>query len=1058
MGFCKLKEKMGMSKEREHIERIRKEKFWLDEEGQSSKQNPLIDDLSNSIERLSKSLYSKDTHFIFELIQNAEDNEYYKGTEPSITFRLVKADPTNTLNSVGALIVQNNEIGFSPDNVDAICAIGKTTKSKLQGYIGEKGIGFKSVFRITTIPHIFSNGYQFCFPEKNEKTSLGYIVPRWIKNIPHGVDPKQTTIILPLDKPDFGYEKIEGMLQDIEPETILFLSKLKEIRIRTGDGDDLTILKDGSKAPHIQLLIKGTKQGASYSEVKEFLLFTQTVDRPKDVSHEKRADINERDVIVAFPVDDNKDNMGKIFAYLPVRSNTGLPFLINADFILPSSREDIQDVPWNRWLMKCVANLVADKLPLLKEKNLLTVELLEAFAKRMNEINEYSIFYPIIEALHDAFKDQELLPTDDGTFVSARNAKLARGAELRKLLSPNQLQELFSSKETVKWLSGEITQDRTPDLRSYLINKLNVEEITPDGFARKTTAAFLKNQSDEWMIAFYRFLNGQEALWKKGNGSWSIPNGPLRNKSFIRLENGSHVKPFNDNDMPNAYLPSENDTEFPVVSRKISKDKKALEFLKKLGLTKPDAVAEVIEFVLPKYRQSNPDISDDEHRQDIKKILKAYETNSRENKSELMKKLKETAFIRAENIVLQQIEYKKAERLYFKNEELSVYFKGNKDAWFISSKYNEKFKEMFKELGVHEEFNIQKTEKSQIMSIFRDYHDIDLGYQKGNYWKGLKSFDPNIQIEGIQYAIKNPLFERSKIIWNEIAVKYSHCIKGKILKSSRQDFSPNASVYEEEELTSDFGNLLIENPWLPNKHGNFHKPAELKLEDLPESFVCDEKLANQLGMKKDVVAKLAEEVGISMDDIDLINRLKEYPKEYEKVKAILAKKEKPEFPSSSSANPERRKEKVVEQIDDAPEKEYKKRNRSVLTTANTIDKETYLRMAYTNNNDQMICQICKEEMPFKKRNGKYYFEAVEALSRDYFTKEHEAQFIALCPVCAAMYKEFVKNDEDAMESLKNELINSEDVEIPIKLGKRYTSIRFVETHFQDIKTILKEQK
>ena len=203
---------------RAHIERIRND----------FQASPRVkDSFNNSIKALAHDLYSKETHFIFELIQNAEDNTYNE-TEPSISFRLVQADPTNTPNADGALIIQNNEIGFSHDDVDAICAVGKTTKSKIQGYIGEKGIGFKSVFRITTMPYIFSNGYQFCLPEKDEETGLGYIVPRWVTNIPSGIDPRQTTIILPLDKQDFGYKRIEEMLRDIEPETILFLLKLKE--------------------------------------------------------------------------------------------------------------------------------------------------------------------------------------------------------------------------------------------------------------------------------------------------------------------------------------------------------------------------------------------------------------------------------------------------------------------------------------------------------------------------------------------------------------------------------------------------------------------------------------------------------------------------------------------------------------------------------------------------------------------------------------------------------------------------------------------------------------
>lgn len=47
------------------------------------------------------------------------------------------------------------------------------------------------------------------------------------------------------------------------------------------------------------------------------------------------------------------------------------------------------------------------------------------------------------------------------------------------------------------------------------------------------------------------------------------------------------------------------------------------------------------------------------------------------------------------------------------------------------------------------------------------------------------------------------------------------------------------------------------------------------------------------------------------------------------------------------------------------------------TSGNGIDPATWLRNNYTNAAGQMICQICKDEMPFKKRNGEYYFEAVE---------------------------------------------------------------------------------
>lgn len=50
----------------------------------------------------------------------------------------------------GAVMVSNNEIGFSAQNIEALCSVGASTKAnmKKQGYIGEKGIGFKSVFLV----------------------------------------------------------------------------------------------------------------------------------------------------------------------------------------------------------------------------------------------------------------------------------------------------------------------------------------------------------------------------------------------------------------------------------------------------------------------------------------------------------------------------------------------------------------------------------------------------------------------------------------------------------------------------------------------------------------------------------------------------------------------------------------------------------------------------------------------------------------------------------------------------------------------------------------------
>jgi len=203
----------------------------------------------------------------------------------------------------------------------------------------------------------------------------------------------------------------------------------------------------------------------------------------------------------------------------------------------------------------------------------------------------------------------------------------------------------------------------------------------------------------------------------------------------------------------------------------------------------------------------------------------------------------------------------------------------------------------------------------------------------------------------------NPSDEGSKIIWNKIAAKYSHCIKGKILRSSRQDFSPNASTYKEDEITSNFGHLLIGKAWLPMPDGSFVRPSELSLDDLPDLFIRDEKLADQLGMKKDVVAKLAKEAGISQDIINLARTLERHPDIRKKIESLLQEQDRkqPEFPQRSPADPERRQERLAEQMNEAPEKEYEQRNRSLRTTKGTVDEKQWLKEQYTNSAGQMIC-------------------------------------------------------------------------------------------------------
>ena len=1221
----------------EHIQKIQNEFHEV------SKVERVRDSLNNAIQLLAEGLYSKRPHFIFELIQNAEDNKYENrdSYQPYISFQLTKTDPTCTVGSDGALIIKNNEIGFNHDNVSAICAMGKTTKKKEQGYIGEKGIGFKSVFRVTDNPYILSNGYHFRLPESDEKTGFGYIVPQWIDTPLEGLDLSETYIILPLTKRGFGYEDIEKMLQDIDPEVILFLSALQEIQIKTDTGDDFTILKDDSAMPEVQIVAEGKKQGLAFSNSGGFLVCTGSFGKPADIHHEKRAGIENRDVKIAFPLDENSTAVRKIFAYLPVKT-TNFPFLINADFILTSSREDIQDVPWNRcWLMDCVADLIASKLlPLLKERDLLSVNFLEALATELNNLAEDkdNLFYPVFIRLREAFMNEELLPANDGGFVSAQNVVLTRSTAVRNLLTHEQLRMLFlpsdvESDSELKWISAEVTLDRTPSLRSYLMNSLGIDEVTPTMFASKLSLDFLLVRTDDWFVKFYKFLSGQPTLW---NSEVSIlRTKPILTKPILRLENGTHVNPPENKSSSYVYLSldSETDSSLPIVKSSISQDKGALKFLKELGIPEWDIVAEVIGRILPKYRDNSsaisstecnldfskivsayktdsqtkkyqlrqammitpfiladsahanaqvylgpnqlyfgtddglwtdssigdysrvsvsegiyhflrtldipqwdivdeviktilpkykrnpPRVSIEEHMNDFKKITRAYETGEQSRKIQLKIELQTTHFILAENPSAGFPIYLKPNQLYFGTDALCMYFEANnlvywteifKDCGddltdllrdyesdssegpttraFVSlDKYPCSAQALLADLGIVDFVRVRRKEKNS-----QGY--VTVVSEHGRHQRGIDGFDPYMRVDGLGHAIDNLTLKKSAFIWNHIAIPNVDCIRGRVQKSTRENYG-NSSF--EEVLSRSFGDLLVDNAWLPDIDGNMHKPSEITLAELPEEFVRDERLADQLSMKKDEVAELAEASGVP---VEVIECYKECPEAFEEfIKERMAEKAKqeqsspPESEESESEtvpppinyhveieksfnksgktevqphiiddgrvnNPERRREKIAEEHRDRLNREPSaddRRRETYRTLLEGPDPQVreYLSQMYGGE-----CQICDRTFP--ERDGKPFFVASYIVERQKSGGvDTPANALCLCADHFAKFKHGAIETGDVPTQIENFQIESEGGDckpiLDIKLCGEKCKIHFKEKHLLDLQELIK---
>ncbi len=359
-----------MNEKQKFIEKIRQRGGAIRPDGKPDpKSKEVLRDLNNAVEKLAKEIYSKKVHFIFELIQNAEDNSYDAEQAPGLKFVLLEVDPTKTPDTQGCLCVFNNETGFQKNNVEAISKIGASTKTEkgASGYIGEKGIGFKSVFQVSSCPHIYSNGFNFRFPDKDPISTLGYITPYWLNNLPEIVEENtefKTVILLPLKSGEYGRVKKE--LESFEAETILFLRKVEKLDIETIDSNIQISKTNASNICDLQI------REDDENKRKKFWMESATFETPSDIDEEKRPieDHPNRMVSVAFPLSE-VTGKEKLFAYLPTEENPGLPFYLNADFLLSSSRETVlRDNDWNQWLFESAASVVVSGImAMLKDKD-----------------------------------------------------------------------------------------------------------------------------------------------------------------------------------------------------------------------------------------------------------------------------------------------------------------------------------------------------------------------------------------------------------------------------------------------------------------------------------------------------------------------------------------------------------------------------------------------------------------------------------------------------------------------------------------------------------------
>jgi hypothetical protein len=329
----------------------------------------IIEGYTNALEMLSQQLYAVDTRFVLELLQNADDNEYDIATTPAV---IVKYEDDK-------FVFINNELGFKAPNVKALCSTGKSTKAnRKQKYTGEKGIGFKSVFKVSDCPHIHSGGFHFKFDLKGEH-NFRYLAPIWI---PSDNQAQGTKIVLPVSTLEEAREAFNDSREELNSEILLFLRRVKRLEIHEANSQSREVFTRSDEPVSDNNDVRFVKLTENDNE-RTYYVRDQLIDM-EDIEEEKRAELADTNIVIAFPLDEegsadlSRDR--SLYSFLPIKRGP-FKFILQADFVLTLNREDIlEGKKWNQRIRDKIpktlvkAILSARTVPKLRETILSFVE------------------------------------------------------------------------------------------------------------------------------------------------------------------------------------------------------------------------------------------------------------------------------------------------------------------------------------------------------------------------------------------------------------------------------------------------------------------------------------------------------------------------------------------------------------------------------------------------------------------------------------------------------------------------------------------------------------
>ncbi len=797
---------------------------------------------------LAEDIYADRTHFIFELLQNAEDALRRRDDgfecQRSVAFDLSQRE----------LRFSHYGKPFDETDVRGICEFGESTKADDLTTIGRFGVGFKAVYAVTDRPEIHSGTEDFAVEN--------YVLPIAATQIDR--NPDETVILLPLKSTD-GAERDEigEALAALDASTLLFLRSIDEIRWKADGIGRGTIVRNSE---NLADGVRRVRVSIDLAATEHWLLFSRAI------SNDEGENIGDVEIAFSLASDGSIEPMGHslLSVFFPTSVSTGLRFLIQGPYRTTLARDNI---PWsdeqNQKLVCKTAMLFREAMVWIRDNRLLNAKMLSCLPIEAHQYVEpyrtNSPFTPIFDVAKEVLTNEPLLPGIGVDYISAKEARLGSTQAIRELFTGAQLASLYGEDKELIWVDGSITPDssQTQELWQYLNREIGIEVTTPESIVPRLRSGrtFLEQQTDEFIVALYTFFNGQRAMRRDLN---SVP--------LVRLENGSHVLPSIDG-QPQAFLPGPSTTSFPTVKAAVCQDESANQFLRQgLGLKEPDLVDDVIQHIIPEYSGDTIQVTDYVYEQHIERVLKAFATDSQSQRSRLVNILRATRFVRIVDAGQGSKSWGRPDSVYLPTEHLNNLFSGVDGVKLVDETYeclsSEDAERLLRAARASSHLRSSGCETRLTPQERRELREkagsIEVSHSEEIEDHTL--LDLNRILSILPNLDEEERSRKARLIW-ETLWELEDQVGASVFYGTYKWF-----YYRQRSATFDcaFVRQLNESDWVPNEKGELVRPELVLFDSLgwePHQF-----LQSTIQFKPAIVDSLAQEAGLEPGAIDLMRK------------------------------------------------------------------------------------------------------------------------------------------------------------------------------------------